>query len=383
MAIDHVLPPCAPGRLEQASTRIAFFIAGFGVAAWAPLVPFAKARAGLTDGTLGALLLCMGAGSVVAMPAAGALAMRFGCRKILLAAAGSLCLILPALATAAGRPSLVLALFAFGAAIGSVDCVMNIQAAIVERASRTPMMSGFHGLFSLGGIVGAGGVSALLGAGASPLAAALCVVAAIILAMVKAAPHCLRYGAAAEGPAFAVPRGLVLFIGLLCLVMFLTEGSVLDWSAVFLTSLRAAPPGDAGLGYAAFATTMTMGRLCGDAAVRRVGGTRIIVLGSLCAACGLAVAVLLPVWWVDVAGYALVGLGCSNIVPVLYTAVGRQTAMPEHLAVPAITSLGYLGILAGPAAIGFAARMTSLPVSFAFVACLLLGVAAAGRVVRA
>lgn len=157
---------------------------------------------------------------------------------------------------------------------------------------------------------------------------------------------------------------------------------MLDWSAVFLTSVRGVEPSHAGLGYAALALTMTVGRLAGDAIVRRVGGTRVVVVGGLCAAAGVALATLVPAWEVGLLGYALVGAGCANIVPVLYTAVGRQTIMPESLAVPAITTLGYAGILAGPAAIGFVAHSTSLPVAFLAVAVLLLGVAASGRLLR-
>ncbi|MCF4976708.1 MFS transporter, partial [Pseudomonas lactis] len=143
--------PVVPGRLEQMSTRIAFFIAGFGIAAWAPLVPFAKARANLNEGTLGLLLLCLGMGSIIAMPVAGVLASRYGCRRVLTAGTLMICLALPTLATVSSIPLLIAGLFLFGAGLGTVDSTVNLQAVIVERASGKTMMSGFHGLFSLGG----------------------------------------------------------------------------------------------------------------------------------------------------------------------------------------------------------------------------------------
>ena len=382
MMSRYTRTPTMPGQPEQRSTRMVFFIAGLGVAAWAPLVPFAKARSGLGDGALGLLLLCLGAGSIIAMAPAGALAARFGCRRVLIAAAGMICLTLPLLATGSILPVLVAALFIFGAGVGSLDCVVNIQAVIVERASRRPMMSGFHGLFSVGGIVGAGGVSALLGLGASPFVATLCVAVGILGVLVKAAPYLLPYGGQGEGSIFAIPRGIVLFIGILCFILFLTEAAVLDWSAVFLTSARGVVPSYAGLGYAAFAGTMTVGRLTGDAIVRRIGGALVVVIGSLVAAAGLAFATLVPTWEAGMLGFALVGAGCSNIVPVLYTAVGRQKVMPEHIAVPAISTIGYAGILTGPAFIGFIAHMASLPIAFLAVTILLLGVAASGRVLK-
>jgi len=374
--------PTTPGQLEQRSTRMVFFIAGLGVSAWAPLVPFAKARADLGDGALGLLLLCLGTGSIIAMPIAGVLAARYGCRLVLIVSTGLVCAILPVLATGSSRPLLVASLFIFGVGMGSLDCVVNIQAVIVERASRRPMMSGFHGLFSVGGIVGAGGVSAALGIGASPLVATLCVAAGILGVLAKAAPHLLPYGGEGEGSVFAIPHGVVLFIGILCFILFLTEAAVLDWSAVFLTSTRGVKPHYAGLAYAAFAGTMTVGRLTGDAIVRRIGGPRVVVIGSLIAAMGLAFATLVPTWEAGILGFALVGVGCSNIVPVLYTAVGRQKVVPEHVAVPAISTLGYAGILVGPAIIGFLSHVSSLSIALLAVAILLLGVAASGRMIQ-
>ncbi|NNA54111.1 MFS transporter [Pseudomonas lactis] len=374
--------PVVPGRLEQMSTRIAFFIAGFGIAAWAPLVPFAKARANLNEGTLGLLLLCLGMGSIIAMPVAGVLASRYGCRRVLTAGTLMICLALPTLATVSSIPLLIAGLFLFGAGLGTVDSTVNLQAVIVERASGKTMMSGFHGLFSLGGIVGAAGVAGLLGLGLSPLQATLLVVVIMVVALLKAAPHLLPYGSESSGPAFAVPHGVVFFIGCLCFIVFLAEGAVLDWSAVFLSAERGLDEADAGLGYAAFALTMTAGRLTGDAIVRRLGATRVIVIGGTLACGGLLLATLLPAWETALLGYALVGAGCSNIVPVLYTAVGKQTVMPEHIAVPAITTLGYAGILAGPAMIGFIAHGSSLNIAFVLVAVLLAAVAISGKILR-
>ncbi|MFH6568125.1 MULTISPECIES: MFS transporter [Pseudomonas] len=374
--------PLIPGRLEQMSTRIAFFIAGFTLAAWAPLVPYAKARAGLDEATLGLLLLCLGAGSILAMPVAGILATRFGCRRVLIGGTLLICLALPLLATASSMPLLVATLFVFGAGLGCVDSTVNLQAVIVERASGRNMMSGFHGLFSVGGIAGAAGVSALLALGLSPLWAIVVVIVLTLAALLKAAPHLLPYGSESSGPAFAVPHGVVLFIGLLCFTVFLAEGAMLDWSAVFLTTEKNIGEAYAGLGYAAFALTMTAGRLTGDTIVKRLGARRVIVVGGIFAAAGMALATLAPSWEVSLLGYALVGMGCSNIVPVLYTAVGKQTVMPEHIAVPAITTLGYAGILAGPAAIGFIAHASSLSMAFLLIAAMLVAVAISGRILR-
>ena len=382
MTAMNTQTPFVPGRLEQMSTRIAFFIAGFGIAAWAPLVPYAKARAGLDDATLGLLLLCLGAGSILAMPISGVLATRYGCRRVFSAGTLLICLALPLLATVSSVPLLIATLFLFGAGLGAVDSTVNLQAVIVERASGRTMMSGFHGLFSVGGIAGAAGVSALLALGLTPLWAIMVVIVLILAALIKAAPHLLPYGSESNGPAFAVPHGVVLFIGLLCFVVFLAEGSMLDWSAVFLTADKQIDEAYAGLGYAAFALTMTVGRLLGDTIVSHLGARRVIIVGGLLAAAGLILATLAASWQVALVGYGLVGMGCSNIVPVLYTAVGKQTLMPASIAVPAITTLGYAGILAGPAAIGFIAHASSLSTAFLLIATLLVAVAISGRILR-
>jgi predicted MFS family arabinose efflux permease len=367
--------------LQQISTRVAFFIAGFGIAAWAPLVPYAKDRLGIDEGALGLLLLCLGTGSIITMPLAGALAARFGCRLMIWAASLLICVSLPFLATVASVPALVIALLIFGAAIGTVDVVVNIQAVIVEKASGRAMMSGFHGLWSVGGFVGAGIVSALLWAGVSPLVAMLCVIVVIVGLLLTFGKHLLPYGSEEkDGPLFVLPKGIVLFIGFLCFIVFLAEGSMLDWSAVFLTSLRGVDFSYAGLGYSLFSVAMTIGRLSGDRVVQKFGGEKILIFGGICAASGVTIAIFIPTWTASLIGFGLVGLGASNIVPVLYSVLGRQKVMPTNLAVSAVTTLGYSGILAGPALIGFIAHTTSLSFAFLVVAVMLLIVAASSRV---
>jgi len=372
----------SPGSAPAHSTRVAFFIAGFGMAAWAPLVPFAKERLEIHEGALGTLLLCLGAGSIIAMPLAGILTSRLGCRRVLILSVLVVCATLPMLAQVSSVFWLGLVLFFYGAGIGSLDCAMNIQAIILERASGRTMMSGFHGLFSLGGVVGAGGVSGLLSLGMSPWNATLIVAAVIALLLALSASHFLPYGGRSGGPAFALAKGVVLFIGVLCFILFLTEGAMLDWSAVFLADVRGMSPAHAGLGYAAFAATMTVGRLTGDRYVRRVGPKVVVIGGALLAAAGLALATLIASWPVALLGYALVGVGCSNIVPVMFSLAGKQNEMPESIAVPAITTMGYAGVLLGPAIIGFVAHATNLATALLILSVMLLGVAASARMLK-
>jgi MFS family permease len=371
--------PVTIGKPQWHSTRAIFFIGGLVAATWASLVPYAKSRAGLDDGTLGLLLLCLGVGSILAMPATGALVAKFGCRKVLIAATLVICTALPALSIVSSVPLLAFALFVFGAGVGSADCAFNIQAVTVESVSKRPLMSGFHGFFSVGGIVGAALASGLLSLGASPLGSALTGVVLILTLLAATFRGLLSSAGASGGPPFAIPRSIVLFLGVLCFVVFLVEGAMLDWSAVFLEEQRGLRPAQAGFGYACFALTMTVGRLTGDVIVRKLGARTIVAGGGAMASLGIVLATLVPSWAISLVGYAMVGIGCSNIVPVLFSAVGRQRKMPQAVAVPALTTLGYAGILIGPAGIGFIAHHSSLIVAFLCIAVLMAGVAISGR----
>jgi len=380
-APSPVLVPTA-NYSERMSTRIAFLIAGLLMSAWAPLVPLVKARTGLDDGGLGLLLLGLGGGSIVAMPFAGYLTAHYGCRPVVIWATIVLCAVLPLLSTVVWLPGLVIAVIIFGASMGMLDCAMNIQSVIVEKNSGQALQSGFHGLYSVGGILGAGAMTTLLTLGLHPLIAALCIVATVLGALYKAAPAFLTYGTERGGPMFAVPRGIVLFLGALCFIVFLTEGAILDWSAVFLVSSRGLEPSIAGLGYASFAAAMTVGRLTGDAIVSKLGGVRVVALGGLCAAAGMIVSLGIDGWVASLIGYALVGAGCSNIVPVLFTAVGRQQRMPQAVAIPAVISMGYAGILIGPVFIGAVAHLSTLSFALGCVSVLLVFVSATARLLR-
>jgi predicted MFS family arabinose efflux permease len=352
------------------------------VSAWAPIVPFVKTRAGLNDAALGLVLLCLGAGSLVAMPLAGALTARHGCRKILIAALLLICPILPALSLVKSTWLLGVTLFCFGAALGTMDCAMNMQAVVVERESGKAMMSGFHAFYSIGGFAGAGIMAAVLSLGAPSWSACLVVDAIILGLFAFSSPYWRTDRVAQDAPVFAVPRGVVLLIGALCLITFLAEGSMLDWSAVFLHEQRGVAVSRAGLGFAVFSSMMTVTRLLGDRLVQRLGRLRTVAIGGVCASAGFLIATLVPVWEAALAGYMLVGLGCANIVPVLYSLTGQQKDMPERLAIPAITTMGYAGILAGPALIGFIAHSTSLMTAFTAVAASMLVVAASMRWLR-
>ncbi|MGC0948921.1 MFS transporter [Pantoea agglomerans] len=358
------------------ATRIIFFIAGFITATWAVIVPFARGNTGVNEAQLGTLLLCLGVGALIAMPVTGWLTSRFGCRRVILVAVTLVIISTPWLSVLSNPLLLALALLVFGVGIGVTDCAMNIQAILVEKQAAKPVMSGFHGMYSVGGIAGAGFMTLLLAMGFSVLTGCLLAVAAVIIMTLISAPGLLTYANPAEGPVFAVPRGSVLIIGIICFAVFLTEGTVLDWSAVYLTDVRAIPASLGGLGYTCFAIAMTVARLTGDRIISSLGRLPVVLGGALVAAAGMAMVTFIDSWPLALLGYTLVGAGCANIVPVMFSAAGHQTVMPQAVAVPAITTLGYLGVLSGPAVIGYVAHYTHLAFSFSLIMALMLIVGA-------
>lgn len=353
------------------ATRLAFLIAGFGLACWAPLVPFAKARLGVDDGVLGILLLCLGLGSVAAMLATGMLSARYGSKPIIIAGGFGLALTLPILTIASTPFTLGITLAAFGASLGSLDVAMNIHAVEVEKGANRPLMSGFHALFSIGGFIGSLLVTLLLSVHAGPLVATLLSSALMVVAMVVAWPRLLRSVPSEDAPLFAIPRSFVLLLAVLAAITFLVEGAILDWSALLLTTQGRVETSHGGLGYMLFAIAMTVGRLAGDTITAKLGDRAIMLWGGLVAVAGFVALLLSPFAILAMSGFLLIGLGASNIVPVLFRKGGTQTVMPAGLAVAAITMCGYAGVLIGPASVGFVANHVGLPGSFWMLAILL------------
>lgn len=363
------------------ATRLAFLVAGFGTACWAPLVPFAKTRLGVDDGVLGLLLLSLGIGSVVAMLVTGIMSARYGSKPIIIAGGLGLALVLPLLAVASTPAALALALLAFGAALGSIDVAMNIHAVEVERAAGRPLMSGFHALFSIGGFAGSALMTALLSLQLGVLTCTLICAALMLIAMLVASPRLLRSVQVQDGPLFVLPHGSVLLLALLGAITFLVEGAMLDWGALLVIGAGLVSETQGGIGYMVFSIAMTVGPLGGDAVVARIGDRTTLVWGSLIAVAGFAVLLTAPIAAVAIGGFLLIGLGASNLVPVLFRRAARQKVMPTGLAVAAITTAGYAGILIGPAGIGFVARLDGLPLAFWLLAALMCLVTLSARIV--
>ncbi|MFC5707261.1 MFS transporter [Aeromonas eucrenophila] len=359
-------------HIDRLATRATFFCSGFATAAWASSIPFIKLNVQLSDGAMGLMLLCLGGGALIGMPVSGICTSRFGCKKVLIGTVSAIALLLPLLVLATSPSALAITLVLYGISIGTTGCTMNIQAIAVEKEANKPLMSGFHGFYSLGGMMGAFVLTLLLTAGITPLAATGITSSLIMALLILSTPGYSTRVVSHSGPYFAMPRGPVFIIGIVCFVFFLAEGTVLDWSGIFLNEYRAVPASAAGMGIVFFSIAMTLGRLLGDGIVARLGARVVVTLGSLIAISGFLVSLSLPYWQTALLGYALIGIGCSNIVPIMFSAAGRQNVMPGPLAITAVSSLGYIGVLSGPAIVGFGAEIAGLPASLYGVALLVV-----------
>ncbi|MBE1162570.1 MFS transporter [Dyella sp. 7MK23] len=374
-------------RAAQRATRLIFLVSGMAMSAWAPMVPYVKLRLGLDDGQLGAALLAFGGGSMLSMPFVGWLAHRLGNRAVIVSAGLLMCVALPVLAQVSSVAMLVGTLLYFGVMLGAVDVAMNAYAVEVEHRSGARLMSGFHGLFSVGGLSGAAVLSALLALGLALPGAAIAIAVALALTVLW-----LRNGLHGEANAAGVaieahsrpgmPPARAWLLGLMCFASFMAEGAMLDWSAVFLRDVRGMAAASAGFGYACFSVAMATGRFCGDRLIARHGPVWAVRTGASLAVVGFLLVACVPLTMAALSGFVLIGLGASNIVPVMFSAAGRLAGAPPAVSIATATTLGYVGLLSGPALIGFVAHASSLSLAFAAVAGLLVLVGLSARMVR-
>lgn len=265
--------------------------------------------------------------------------------------------------------------------------VSNINAALVEKSINKGVISGLHGLFSVGGFIGSAVVTTLLGTRLGIVGSA---VSAAVFVWLFTFLGCRHLFAAVHDEdkskknelnqknRFMLPHYLVVITGLMCFVMFMTEGSMHDWTGVFLVAERNIDLSDAGYGYSAFAIAMTVCRLTGDRIVERLGRRLVLFLGTLCVFAGYCVAVFIPSVISVFLGFAIIGIGASNIVPQLVSYIATCKEMPVHLSVMWVNAIGYTGILCGPAFIGFLAKVITLEYTFMCLAGLVILVGLGG-----
>lgn len=361
--------PLSTLRRARHAVATVFLVNGIVFGSWAPHIPLVQERLALSPGVLGAALLAIAGGALVAMLLSGAVIARFGSAPITAASTVAFCLALPLPVLAPSLPLLVVALALLGAANGLMDVAMNAHGVAVETRLMRPIMSSLHGMYSLGGLIGAGAGALLLGR-MPPVAHALAVAAVLLAVALTALPRLLpgRVDVADAGPHFVWPSRAALGLGSLCFLVMMSEGSALDWSAVYLRHELGAAPDLAAIGFAAFSATMALGRFSGDWLRGHVGAVALVRCSAALAAVGLGLALLLGSPVAAVLGFACLGLGLSNLVPVFFGTAGRLPGEEAGRAIAATATIGYMGFLAGPPLIGLAAEAASLGAALGIVA---------------
>jgi MFS family permease len=302
------------------------------------------------------------------MPLAAWLIARLGSRAMTRIGGVLLAVSLPVVAFAPGLPTIFAALLLYGVAGGLLDVAMNAQGVVVQERYGRSIMSGLHGVWSIGGLTGAAtaGLAARADMGAPAhlliVGAALGVVGALAGVWLAPMPP------STTGKVFARPDRGMLLLGAVIFCGLFAEAAAADWSAVYLRTVTDAPPDVAAWGYAAFSLAMAGARLTGDRLVERFGSARLVRAAALTGATGLALGLLVPVTAVVIVAFAVLGLGMATVVPLTFSAAGRTPGRDPGTAVAAVATVGYGGWMLAPPVIGFIAQGTSLTVALALVA---------------
>jgi len=358
----------AAAARKRWAARFLFFGAGLLFATWGVHIPTVKGVYGLEVGTLGALILAAGIGALIGLTQAGWLIGRFGARRVAWLGGAVSALTIALLLIMPGYLALWVLLAVYGASSGLLDVAMNAYASELEVQEARPLMSGFHAMFSLGGMAGAAIGSVVLQMAADPRAHVMLVAvfttAGFGWSMRQIAPPTrAASAAAARRERFMLPHGRLLLLGLMAGLGFIVEGSIYDWSVLFVRTERGAAPEVAALAYAAFSATMALTRFGGDWMRARYTPTALLIGSAVLAGSALALVLLTPQVWVALVGFALVGVGLANVVPVLFSAAANAPGSDAAQGISAVASIGYLGFMIGPSAIGFVAQHQSLPVA--------------------
>jgi predicted MFS family arabinose efflux permease len=376
-----------PERRAWLAVALTFAVHGAANGSFATRIPWIRDRLGLSAGALGLALLMPAVGALLAMPITGVLVHRLSGRLVtrVLIGAFACSLALPPLAPSLAV--LALALLVFGAVAGMADIAMNTQGVLVEERAGRPLMSGLHGVWSIGGMVGSAlgvlaahaGVDARvhLGAMALLLLAVSQLAGRALPADDPVAVHEPGHAGALEPPRLAWPTRPVLLIGLVGFCAVFAEGASADWCAVYLRDVMGTSAATAAAAYTGFACAMAAGRLAGDRVVARVGAVRAVRAGGALAAAGALLVVVARTPLLGIPGFALIGLGIAVVVPLAFAAGGR--AVPHAgQGIAAVATVAYGAGLAAPGTVGAIAELSSLPAAFAVVAalCALFGLGA-------
>jgi MFS family permease len=365
-------------RYYRIAVSVFYFIQGMVFATWASRIPDIQASLQLSEGMLGAVLFALPVGQLTAMMLSGYLVNRFGSKATLLIGG----LLYPAVLLLLGSVThlwqLSLALFIFGVCGNLSNISVNTQAVGVERLYRRSIMASFHGLWSLagftGGLIAAFMVAVDISTWLHFLMVYLVTLPLVLIAWKFVVPRDPRPEEAGEvGKKRLRADPFIIILGLIAFACMICEGTMFDWTGIYFEKVVKAPRALTRMGYIAYMCAMAGGRFISDGFVTRYGSKRILQVSGIIIVTGMLLAVLFPAIIPATAGFLLVGIGTSSVVPLVYSLAGRSRKIPAGIAMASVASIGFMGFLLGPPVIGFIAELSSLRMSFAVIAVLGLG----------
>lgn len=351
---------------HRLGVSLLFFINGLIMGSWAPQIPELFTRLSLTESQLGLIILVFGIGSLVLMPIAGMQIARFGSRTVSLIFA---CFLVPVLLAIVLSNNIVLSVvfvFLLGGLTGGMDVAMNANAVAVEKSMRRAIMSSCHAFWSLGGLIGAGVAGLLIDHFGAVTHATLVtlIAAALLFGVWSLVLHDAPEKAQAKQPLQLPLTPLPWLIGIMALFSMVPEGAIMDWGALYLRNELGASVSASGLAFAAFSLTMAAMRFAGDLVREKFGAVRTLQVCAIISIIGLVVSGLAPDATTAILGFALAGIGISNMVPIAFSAAGNMPGLAPGVGMSVVTTMGYSGILVAPSLIGFVAQHTGLAIIF-------------------
>jgi MFS family permease len=350
-----------------------FFADGLAFGIWAGHIPAFKQKFQLSDSSLSLVLLALAAGSIFSMPLAGQAVRHFGSRRCIAVSVACFALCLVFLALAQNLTLFVAVALLFGAAKGGVDVGINAQAIVVEKEYGRPIMASFQALWSVGGLAGGFLTSVALSLGSTPVINLVGVGALILLLDLRYFSHLMPdRSEQAEGDRqrFRLPGKGLLYVAILTFIALFSEGALQDWAAVYMRQVVVVPVSVAAIAYGGYSTGMALGRFVGDRVVVRFGEGFVLRLSGVLIIGGLVTALLVRNPILAIAGFAVAGLGTSNLVPIFFSAAGRDPVLGPGPGIAVVTTLGFFGFLVGPAVIGMVSKFFGLPIALGLVAIL-------------
>ncbi|MCO5733464.1 MFS transporter [Rhizobium sp. SSA_523] len=350
----------------RVGVALMFLMNGFLIGAWAPKIPEFASRLALSESGLGLMILVFGIGSIVMMPIGGLQIARFGSTTVTRVAALMALPTLLLLSLVGNVWTGAIAIFLFGGLIGAMDVAMNANAVTTEKQMRRSIMSSCHAFWSLGGLIGSasgGLLIAWLGVVGHSLLVSLLAAVMVGIAwpmLLADKPHPEEAKAKVRLPRTPLPW----LIGVVALFSMIPEGAVLDWGALYFRNELGASVQLSGLAFGAFSLTMAAMRFAGDLVRDRFGAVRTLRFCTITSMIGLLTAGLANGPVMAMIGFAIAGIGISNMVPIAFSAAGNLPGMAQGIGLSVVTTMGYSGILVAPSAIGFIAEHTGLAAIF-------------------